>query len=166
MTLFDWVVTGLVGASLLLGLWRGVVGEMIALAAWVLGALAAWEWGGELGQAVYAGMIADSGLRSLAGCVTVFLAVLVVMALVRLAARGLIKALGLTLSDRLLGMLFGLARGLTVVLVVVALGGMTSAPRQTWWQEAMFSRPLETAVLMTSVWLPDDWAKRIRFRQE
>ncbi len=41
--------------------------------------------------------------------------------------RGLLKALGLTLTDRLLGLIFGVARGLVIVLVLVAVGGMTSA---------------------------------------
>jgi membrane protein required for colicin V production len=48
-------------------------------------------------------------------------------------------------------------------MVLVGLGGMTSAPKQTWWTEAMFAQPLETAVLVAKQWLPDDLAKRIRF---
>lgn len=59
MTIFDYVVIGIVAASLLLGLWRGVVGELIALAAWVLAFFAAVEFGGELGQAVFSAFGAD-----------------------------------------------------------------------------------------------------------
>lgn len=162
MTVFDYVVIGIVAASLLLGLWRGVVGELIALAAWVLAFVAAFQFGAEVGQAVFAG-IADSGLRALAGCAAVFLGVLVIMALVRLAVRGLIKALGLSVSDRLLGMVFGVLRGVMIAMVLVAVGGMTSAPRQAWWKEASLSAPLETAVLVAKPWLPADLAKRIRF---
>lgn len=163
MTVFDYVVLGIVVASLLLGLWRGVVGELVALAAWVLAFLAAVEFGGEVGNAVFAG-IADKGMRALAGFAAVFVAVLVVMALVRLAASGLIKALGLGLSDRLLGLVFGVARGMMIAMVLVAVGGMTSAPQQPWWQEATLAPPLETAVLAAKPWLPPDLAKRIRFK--
>ena len=162
MTIFDYVVLGIVAASLLLGLWRGVVGELIALAAWVLAFFAALEFGAELGQSVFAG-IADPAMRVLAGCAALFVGVLVVMALVRLAVRGLIKALGLSLSDRLLGMVFGVLRGGMMAMVLVAVGGMTSAPRQTWWKEATLAAPLETAVLAAKPWLPADLAKRIRF---
>lgn len=163
MTIFDYVVIGIVVASLLLGLWRGVVGELIALAAWVLGFLAASEFGGEVGTRVFAGL-GDPGLRHLAGYAAVFVAVLVLMAVLRLLAGSLIKALGLGLSDRLLGLLFGILRGMLIVMVMVALGGMTPAPRQTWWQGATLAAPLETAVLAVRPWLPEDLAKRIRFK--
>lgn len=163
MTLFDYVVIGIVVASLLLGLWRGVVGEMIALAAWVLAFFAAVQFGDDIAQSLFSG-IGDKGLRAMAGFAAVFIGVLVVMALVRMAASGLIKALGLGVSDRLLGVVFGVARGLLIAMVMVAVGGMTAAPRQDWWREATLSPPLETAVLAASPWLPPDLAKRIRFK--
>jgi len=163
MTVFDYVVLTIVAVSLLLGLWRGVVGELIALAAWVLAFLAAVEFGGEIGNTIFTG-IADASLRNLAGCVAVFVAVLIVMALLRLAVREMIKALGLSLSDRLLGLIFGVGRGVLIALILVMAGGLTSAPKTSWWRDAMFSPPLETVVLAIKPWLPTDLAKRIRFR--
>lgn len=162
MTGFDYAVIGIVGVSLVLGLWRGVVGEIIALLAWAMAIVAAVEFGAQAGQIVFSGL-ADPAWRTLAGCAVIFVAVLVVMALVRMLVRRLVKALGLTLSDRLLGMCFGLLRGALVCMVLVGLGGMTSAPKQPWWRDAILSAPLETAVLAARPWLPDDLAKRIRF---
>jgi membrane protein required for colicin V production len=164
MTAFDYVVITVLLASLLLGLWRGVVGEMVSLAAWVLAFLAAREWGDEVGHRLYAGHLTDSGWQVIAGWVTLFIAVLLLMALLRPALRGLLKALGLGLTDRLLGIIFGLLRGVLIVLILVAAGGLTSAPKQAWWLNAHFSPPLETAVLAAKPWLPTDLAKRIRFR--
>ena len=162
MATFDYVVLGIVAISLVLGLWRGVVSELIALAAWVLAFLAALEFGAPAGKLVFTG-IADPAIRALAGCVLIFVGVLVLMSLVRLAVRSMVKALGLSLSDRLLGMFFGLARGMLLVMLLVAAGGMTSAPQQPWWKEATLAPPLETAVLVAKPWLPDDLAKKIRF---
>ena len=156
------MVIGIVGLSLLFGLWRGVVGEIIALVAWVLAIFAAVEFGALVGTSVFAGM-SDPALRTLAGCVVIFIGVLVVMALFRMLVKRMVKALGLSVSDRILGMLFGLLRGVLVCMVLVGLGGMTSAPTQAWWRQAMLAAPLETAVLATKPWLPDDLAKRIRF---
>ena len=161
MTVFDYLVLLIVATSLLLGMWRGVVGEIIALAAWVLALFAAKWWGTGLSQ-WFVG-IADPTLRTVAGWTVVFVAVLVAMALLRLALRGLIKALGMSLSDRLLGIIFGVVCGLVIVLILVALGGMTALPREKWWSEAYFAAPLETAVLASKPWLPADVAKRIRF---
>lgn len=162
MTIFDYVAIGIVGLSLVFGLWRGVVGEIIALLAWIAAIFAALEFGGVVGQQIFAG-VADPAIRMLAGCVLIFVGVLVVMALVRMAVRSMVKALGLSVSDRVLGMLFGVVRGLLVTMVLVGLGGMTAAPKQPWWRNAMLAPPLETAVLAVKPWLPDDLAKRIRF---
>ncbi len=162
MAAFDYAVIGIVALSLVLGLWRGVVSEMMALAAWVLAFMAALEFGAQSGQLVFAG-IADPAVRALAGCALVFVGVLVAMSLVRLAVRSMVKALGLSLSDRLLGMFFGLARGVLLVMILVAVGGMTAAPQQVWWKQATLAPPLQTAVLAARPWMPDDLAKRIRF---
>lgn len=161
MTVFDYLVLVIVMASLLLGMWRGVVGEIIALVAWVLAFFAARWWGTPVSG--WFGAIADPTLRLVAGWLAVFVGVLIAMALLRLAVRGLIRALGMSLSDRLLGIVFGLARGLLIVLILVAMGGMTALPREKWWSEAYFAAPLETAVVAGKPWLPADVAKRIRF---
>ena len=162
MLTFDYVVIGIVAVSLFWGLWRGVVSELVALAAWGIGIFAGIEYGAVTGQALYAG-VNDPTLRMLAGCATVFVGILLAMALIGMVVRSMVKALGLSLSDRLLGALFGLVRGLLMVLVLVAAGGMTSAPQQTWWKSAMLAAPLETAVMGIKPMLPEDLAKRIRF---
>jgi membrane protein required for colicin V production len=163
MTFFDYGVIAIVGASLILGVWRGVVGELLALAAWILAFFAARFLGPEIGNTFFTSL-SDATFRLLAGYIAVFIGVLVLMALGRLAVRGMIRALGLTLSDRLLGLIFGLARGLAIVLILVTIGGMTSLPRQDWWAAAQLAPPLETAVLAARPWLPEDIAKRIKFR--
>ncbi|UCV23904.1 CvpA family protein [Ferribacterium limneticum] len=162
MTGFDYVVIGIVAVSLLFGLWRGVVGEVIALVAWGVGIFAAIEFGASVGHSVFAGL-SDQALRTLAGCVVIFVGILVSMAVLNMVVRSMVKALGLSVSDRILGMIFGLARGVLVCMVLVGLGGMTSAPTQSWWKNATLAAPLETVVMAAKPWLPDDLAKRIRF---
>ncbi|MBT9522066.1 MAG: CvpA family protein, partial [Dechloromonas sp.] len=161
MTGFDYVVIGIVAVSLLFGLWRGVVGEVIALVAWGVGIFAAIEFGASVGHSVFAGL-SDPALRTLAGCVVIFVGILVSMAVLNMVVRSMVKALGLSVSDRILGMIFGLARGVLVCMVLVGLGGMTSAPTQSWWKNATLAAPLETVVMAAKPWLPDDLAKRIR----
>ena len=163
MTAFDYTVIGIGIASLLIGLWRGVVGEIIALTAWVLAFFAAKFWGTEVARVAFGGL-ADPGIRIVAAWVLVFVVVLLAMSLLRLALRSLLRVLGLSLTDRFLGVIFGAARGLLIVLALVAAGGMTEAPKEKWWSQAQFAVPLETAVLASKPWLPPEVAKRIRFR--
>lgn len=163
MTLFDYLVLGIVGASVLLGLWRGVVSELLALAAWILAFFASRMFG-PLAAGWLSGTVVDPLIRQCIGFVAVFVAVLIVVGLARLLLRELLRAVGLGLIDRMLGSVFGVLRGLAVALAGVLIGGMTSLPHQAWWHDAMLAPPLETVVLAGKPWLPADVAKRIRYR--
>lgn len=162
MTIFDYVVLAAMALSVLLGAWRGVVNELLALVAWVAAFLVARI---EAPQATHwlAGQIAEPGLRLAAAFIIIFVGVLILFAIARMLLSRLLSAVGLGTLDRLLGAVFGVLRGLVVVLAGVMLAGMTSMPRERWWQTAVLAPPLETAALAAKPWLPADVAKRIRF---
>ena len=163
MTGFDIVVLAVLGASVLLGLWRGVASEMLALAAWVVAFVAARQFGHEAGR-ICALWITDPALAMAAGIGAVFVAVLVVFALGRYVVSLLLRAVGLGLLDRLLGGVFGVARGGVIVLAAVLVAGMTPLPKAPWWRAAVLAPPLETAAIAAKPWLPAEVAKRIRYR--
>ena len=163
MTWFDYAVLAVIAASLLLGLWRGVVSEILAIAAWVLAFFVAREFALPVSE-FYAGMLSDRGMQYLAGFATVFVGVLIVVGIARMVVSFLLRAVGVGLIDRMLGAVFGIARGVLVVLIAVMLGGLTPLPRESWWKNAVFAPPLETAVLAMKPWLPETMAKKIRYR--
>ena len=163
MTAFDYAVLAVIAVSALLGLWRGVVSEILALMAWVVAFLAARAVAADVANWL-ADQIAEPALRLAAAYALVVVAVLLAFALLRLLLRLLLKAVGLGFLDRLLGGAFGAVRGVLVVLVAVLVAGMTPLPKMEWWREATLSPPLETAVLAARPWLPADAAKRIRYR--
>lgn len=162
MTIFDYAVIIALVISVLLGVWRGVVSEILALAAWVVAFLVA-RIEAPVAAHWLAGQIAEPGIRLVVAYLIVFVGVLVAFTFARMLLSRLLSAVGLGALDRLLGGVFGVLRGLLVVLVGVMLAGMTSLPKQPWWQAAALARPLETAVLAAKPWLPADVAKRIRF---
>jgi membrane protein required for colicin V production len=163
MTAFDYAVLTVILASVLLGLWRGVVSEILALAAWVVAFLVARAEAAEVARWL-AGQIAEPGMRLAAAYALVFVGVLLVFAIARMLISLMLKAVGLGLLDRLLGAGFGVLRGMVVVLMAVLVAGMTPLPRADWWRDAMLAPPLETAVIAAKPWLPAEAAKRIRFR--
>ncbi|MCF8197155.1 MAG: CvpA family protein [Sulfuritalea sp.] len=163
MTAFDYLVLTVIAASVLLGLWRGVVSEILALAAWIVAFFAARAEASEVAGWLV-GRIADPGMRLAAAYVLVFVGVLIVFAIARMLISLLLKAAGLGVLDRVLGGSFGVLRGLVVVLVAVLVAGMTPLPKADWWRDAMLAPPLETAVIAAKPWLPVEAAKRIRFR--
>jgi len=163
VTPFDYAVIALVTLSLLFGLWRGVISEILALLAWVAAFIAARTWAVPAGELVAAGM-SEPVWRQVAGFITVFVVVMVLFVLGRWLLSLLLKAVGLRPLDRVLGALFGIARGVLVVFVAVLLGGLTPLPQESWWRQATLAPPLETAVLAAKPWLPPELAKHIRYR--
>ncbi len=163
MTVFDYAVLTIMSASVALGLWRGVVAELLALAAWIVAFLVARAVATDV-AAMLTGQIAEPGVRLAAAYVLVFFGVLLVVAMARLLISLLLKAAGLGLLDRLLGAGFGVLRGLLVVLAAVLVAGMTPLPQAGWWRDAMLAPPLETLIIAAKPWLPADAAKRIRYR--
>jgi membrane protein required for colicin V production len=163
MTVFDYVVIAVVVMSVLLGMWRGVVGEVLAIAAWVLAFIVA-RYCAPMVAPAFTGVIADTAMRLIAAWAVTIIAVLLVVAIARALLRLLLKAVGLGIVDRLLGACFGIARGALVVLFGVLLAGLTPLPKADWWRNAMLSPPFETVVLAAKPWMPPELAKRIDYR--
>ena len=163
MTAFDYGFLALLGLMTLLGLWRGLVSEVLALAAWVLAFVLARTFADQVGN-LLAGLIANPFGRQVAGFALIFIAVLLATGVLRFLLREVLKAAGLGFADRFLGGCFGLAKGIFIALVLVMLGGMAGAARTHWWEAAYFAPPLETAAVAAKPWLPEAIAKRIRFR--
>ena len=162
MTLFDYAVLAIVGFSVLLGVIRGLAREVIALASWVVAFVVASAYGGAVAS-LLAPQIPDEQWRLLVAVVVVFVVVLVVMNMAALMVSKLLKSAGLGIADRLLGSVFGLARGVLVVLVLVLAAGLTALPRQPVWKDAMLAAPLEKLAVLVKQWLPQDWAKNISY---
>lgn len=163
MTAFDYVFLSVLALSAAVGMWRGLASEVIAMLAWVLAVFAAWRYSGEI-AGLLSGVISEPAWRPVVAFALIFIAVLLVAALLRFLLRELLKAVGLGAADRLFGAVFGLARGLAIAFAVVLLGGLVGVAREPWWANAMFSPPLETAVISAKPWLPDAVAARIRYR--
>ncbi len=162
MTLFDYAVLAITGFSVLLGAFRGFTREVLALAAWAVAFVAAGAYGGGVAP-LLARQIPDESWRTLAAVIAVFMVALIAMSVIAMLASRLIKSAGLGVADRVLGGIFGFARGLLVVLTLVLLAGFTALPRQTVWKDAMLAAPLEKLAGFAKQWLPQGWAKYITY---
>jgi membrane protein required for colicin V production len=162
VTVFDYVVLGIIGVSMVLSLMRGFVREFLGLASWVVATLAARVYAVDIAVMLPAS-IPNQGLRLVAAFAIVFLGILLIASLLAIAISELFKQVGLGWLDRGLGAFFGLARGVLIVGVLVLLGGMTSLPQEPRWRNAMFSAPLEAMVMVTKPWLPQEMTKHIKY---
>ncbi len=162
MTGFDIAVIAVISLSALLGLWRGVIREVFALAAWIAAIVCMFVFGERL--AAMLPIAQDTPwLRMLAAYALVFIAVFVVLSVVGFVFSRLVKAIGLSFVDRALGMVFGVLRGALIVVLLVFVAGATTLPQFTWWRDSVTARPLATFAAILRSKLPDDLAKRIKF---
>jgi membrane protein required for colicin V production len=132
----DYIILGILGLSILIGLWRGLVSEVLALVIWVAAFWAAWVLGPVVATH-FEGVIHVPSVRIIVGYGICFVAVLIFGALLRFVIRKLIEGTGLSGTDRLLGMLFGFARGVLLVTLLVFLVGFTAFTRDPWWQQSV-----------------------------
>ena len=162
MTWFDYAVLAIIGISVLLSIIHGFVRELLALASWIVAFVVAQIYATAVAPLLPAAIPGPS-LRLLAAFSSVFLIVLLVMTLAAIAVSSLIRKAGLGAADRMLGAVFGLVRGLVIVMLVVLLAGLTTLPRQPAWRHAMLSAPLEALANVVKLWLPYDLSKHINY---
>jgi len=162
MTAFDYAVLVIIGVSILLSVMRGFLREVMALMAWIVAFWVANLFTDALAPMLPAA-IPSPELRVLAAFVLLFLATLLIMTLVAITMGQFLKMIGVGPWDRALGALFGFARGMIIVLVLVLLAGLTMLPKQPIWKNAMLSSPLEALVMQARPWLPADLTKRLNY---
>lgn len=154
----DWILLAVLGLSSLLGLWRGIVQEVLSLVGWV-----AAFYVSQIYAPLAAAWLPMEGssqmLRYAAGFVVVFVAVLVGTALVSWAVKKLISAVGLGTLDRLLGSLFGLMRGVVILLAVTVFVGMTPMRDTEAWKQAQGTQWLQQFLHVLKPVLPADFGK-------
>lgn len=162
MTLFDYVVLVIVGASVVVSVLRGFVREVLALAAWVAAFVTANLLSGTVADWLPSG-IHDASLRTLTAFAAVFVVTLIAASVLALVVSKLTKSAGLGLEDRLLGSFFGFARGMLIVIVLVLVAGLTALPRQPAWNNAMLSPPLEALAGAVKPWLAQAVSRYISY---
>ncbi|MYN08334.1 CvpA family protein ['Massilia aquatica' Lu et al. 2020] len=162
MTLFDYLVIFVLIASVVISTMRGLVKEMMSLASWIVAFVVANAYGAQLAQMLPA-MVPGEVVRLILAFIVLFIGVRILMGLLGMAVDALIKAGGLSLADRGLGGLFGLGRGLVIVLAAVILCGMTTIPQQDFWKNALLSPLAETGARTVKPFLPAAFAQHVQF---
>lgn len=158
----DYAILGVIGVSALISLLRGFVREALSLASWVAALWIALAFSqplsGQLAQ-----WISTPSLRLGVAFAALFLSVLLLGALIGYLAAQLVHKTGLTGTDRVLGMVFGVGRGMLIVAVLVLLAGLTAMPRDHWWSESQLLPHFEHLAIWLRGFLPGDIAARINY---
>jgi membrane protein required for colicin V production len=132
----DYLLLALLGLSCIMGLFRGLLREVISLLAWVGALWLSWRLGPLLAPQL-AGMIANEAIRVWVARTVIFLLVLLLGAVIGALLSRLVRASVFSGADRLLGAVFGLLRGVVMVALVVILCQALRLQAQPWWRESI-----------------------------
>jgi membrane protein required for colicin V production len=158
----DYGVLVLVGLSAVLSLARGFVREALSLAGWVLAFWVALTFTREVAGGLPASLTVPS-LRLVAAFLVLFLATLLVTALVNFLAGQLVERTGISGTDRLVGVIFGVGRGVVIVAILVLLAGFTALPQDPWWGDSQLLPHFEALALWIRSLLPPEIAEQVRY---
>ncbi|MFP4080175.1 MAG: CvpA family protein [Ectothiorhodospira sp.] len=162
MIWIDIAILAVITLSAVISLFRGFVKEAISLATWVLAFVLALSQGAPLGELLPLG-VEDPTLQAVIGFAILFVLALIAGGVVNVLAGQLVKRTGLSGTDRSIGMVFGLARGVAIVAVLVLLAGLTVMPEEPWWEASRFLPQFERLALWLRDLLPPDLAENFVF---
>ena len=151
-TIADWLIVAIVVLSTLVSLLRGFAREAISLGAWVAAFFVASMFSPGM-ESLLQDIVENDQVRQISSFLTLFVATLLVSSMLGFLVTQLLKVTGLGLADRLLGMAFGLVRGVVVSLAMVLVADLaleSSGTRPVWHQNS---------VLIPHLMLMENWAR-------
>jgi membrane protein required for colicin V production len=149
----DWTLLAVLAASVLIGLWRGLVFEVLSLLAWVVAWVLAQAYGEAVAVRLNLGAAGQPQGLAL-GFVLVFFATLITCTLLARLARLLVSATPLSVIDRVLGAGFGLVRGVLLLLVLATVVSMTPVAKSADWRASQGATWLAAALRQLQPLMP------------
>jgi membrane protein required for colicin V production len=136
LNILDIVIISIIAISGLVGIFRGLVRELMSLVGWIVSAWLAWRFA-SLFAPVFDSIIQSPDVRMAAAFISIFLASLVSFALLSHFISKIMSQSALKGMDRTLGMLFGVLRGAIIVAVLAMLIQSTQFAKESWWIESL-----------------------------
>lgn len=131
----DYGILVVVAISAVVGLWRGFMRETVSLLVWIAAFGIAMSFSSLLADSMSA-MIASPSLRAVMAFILIFVTVMIIGVIVNYLLASLLKKTGLRTSDRMLGGLFGIVRGMLVVALITIVVELTPLVDSESWRES------------------------------
>lgn len=154
LTGFDYAVLAIVVLSALRGGWRGLVAELFSLVGWIVAFILAARYAGQIAPWIPADWPGGTLTQWLVGFAAIAISVILIAGVGNTLLGRLTEVSGLRSVDRSLGLLFGLARGVILVLTVYVAAGFTELPTLAFWRNAVFRPYVEQGVQFVKPFLP------------
>jgi membrane protein required for colicin V production len=161
----DYAILIVIAVSVLVGALRGFIKEVFSLVVWAAAFLIAWHFAGDV-AALMENAVQLPSARTAMGFAGLFIAVLLVGGLINYLLGKLVETTGLSGTDRLLGGVFGAARGLVLVVAALLVAGFTPIPADPWWKTSVTIQRIMPLVNWTAGFLPDSVSEHLELDPE
>lgn len=131
----DYAIIIIIALSSLISLIRGFIREALSLASWIIAFWVALTFSTLLAP-YFQAYIQSDAVRYAVAFILLFIATLIVGAIVNFVITQFIEKTGLSGTDRLLGVVFGFARGVLLVAIILLSAHMTAIPKEQVWQQS------------------------------
>lgn len=131
----DYVIIIIIASSILISLMRGFVREALSLATWIVAIWVTLNFYAPLADMLRTYIAQEYVATGVAICI-LFVTALILGSMIGYLLSRMILVSGLGGTDRILGGLFGFARGALLIAVMILFAGMTSLQKESWWQES------------------------------
>jgi membrane protein required for colicin V production len=158
----DYAILGILLISSFISLVRGFVKEALSLVGWIMAFWISLSFAVPLSKLLAASM-EDPTLRLIIAFIVLFILTLIVSAVINFFASRLVQRTGLTGTDRFLGVIFGFLRGALLVSVLVLLAGLTTLPKEPWWDDSLMLFRFQAIAMWIRELLPADVAASFNF---
>jgi len=158
----DYIILGILLLSTGISFMRGFLREVLSLLAWIAAVWLSVSFTPQLAF-LLENQIANDSLRILIAFISLFVSTLIVASLVNFLVSQLVKKTGFSGTDRMIGVIFGLARGAIIVAVIVLVVGFTTVPQETWWQESLLLDHFQTLALWLKGSFPAEMTTRFAY---
>ncbi len=158
----DYAILGIIGISALVSLVRGFVREAISLASLLLAFWVATQFSAHVGD-MLSSKISVPSVRVGVAFGLLFVITLFAGGLVNYLAGLVVHKTGLSGTDRMLGLLFGILRGGAIVTLLVLAAGLTPLPKDPWWHDSQFIMHFQELAVWLRTQLPPDIASHFSF---
>jgi membrane protein required for colicin V production len=150
----DLAIIAIIGLSVLTGLIRGFVKELIALAVWILAFWLAFHYAPSLDPWLQK-YIQDKTARLITGFILILIGTLIAGGIVNALLSVILKRSGLSGTDRILGMVFGFIRGVFIVALIMVVVQMTSLPYKEYEKNSKLYSEFNPLVAWITASMPD-----------
>lgn len=151
----DYTILGIIGISAVVSTLRGFFSEAFSLLGWVLAFWVALTYTRPL-AAHLPELIAIHAVRLGVAFFALLVTTLLVAALVSFLIGQLVDTTRITGTDRLLGIVFGIARGVIIIAVLILLAGLTPFPQDPWWHQSLLIDHFQVIAMEMRKFLPPD----------